>query len=247
MITAVWSFIHSYCSPYVLFVVFTMAVHMMVFWSACVMLMALDLTQKPRWLYNFKIQRDKCSSLEDYKKAAQKALVNQLIGFLFASLVFYICDLLGIGLDMGPELPSLLGSFCRIFGFVFVEEILFFYLHRMFHTRQFYRRFHSVHHEFTAPIGISAIYAHPVEHIVVNLFPLLLGPILLRAHVVELWFWLAIATLDTINSHCGYYTPQSNPAFHDFHHESFRYNFGVLGLLDTFHGTLMTKESISVY
>lgn len=65
-----------------------------------------------------------------------------------------------------------------------------------------------------------------------------MGPILFRAHVVELWFWLTFGIINTINSHSGYEFPFTSAAApHDYHHEAFKYNFGVIGFFDWLHGT----------
>lgn len=37
---------------------------------------------------------------------------------------------------------------------------------RLFHHPTLYKRFHKQHHEWTAPIGVVATYAHPLEHLV---------------------------------------------------------------------------------
>lgn len=50
----------------------------------------------------------------------------------------------------------------------------------------------QIHHEFTAPCGLAAVYAHPVEHLLCNLTPLLLGPLLLGSHLLTTWLWLAL-------------------------------------------------------
>ena len=68
--------------------------------------------------------------------------------------------------------------------------------------------------------------------------PLLLGPIIMQAHITELWLWLTIGIVNTINSHSGYQFPfTSDASTHDYHHESFKYNYGAIGLLDWLHGT----------
>jgi methylsterol monooxygenase len=42
----------------------------------------------------------------------------------------------------------------------------------------------------------------------------------------------------TINSHCGYHFPFfPSPEFHDYHHLKFNTNYGVVGILDSLHGT----------
>jgi methylsterol monooxygenase len=75
------------------------------------------------------------------------------------------------------------------------------------------------------------------------MIPVGAGPILFRSHLLTLWIWLVIALLGTTSHHSGYKLPGilgrglSNPAFHDFHHEQFTNNFGLLGVLDRLHGT----------
>lgn len=40
------------------------------------------------------------------------------------------------------------------------------FLFRLFHHPSLYKHYHKQHHEWTAPIGIVSIYAHPLEHVV---------------------------------------------------------------------------------
>jgi len=60
-----------------------------------------------------------------------------------------------------------------------------------------------------------------------------------------------MAVLNTINSHSGYTLPgfPSNEE-HDFHHSSFNNCYGLLGILDTLHGTnkafLARKQKLAV-
>jgi len=64
------------------------------------------------------------------------------------------------------------------------------------------------------------------------------GPLLCNAHPVSVWAYFAEATINTIVTHSGYILPGvPNATMHDFHHESFKWNFGVLGLMDYLHGT----------
>ena len=44
--------------------------------------------------------------------------------------------------------------------------------------------------------------------------------------------------MSTLNAHSGYHFPLlPSPEFHDYHHLKFNQNFGVLGILDSLHGT----------
>jgi hypothetical protein len=42
--------------------------------------------------------------------------------------------------------------------------------------------------QWTSPIGITSIYAHPVEHVLSNVLPIGIGPLLLGSHIVVFWY-----------------------------------------------------------
>jgi sterol desaturase/sphingolipid hydroxylase (fatty acid hydroxylase superfamily) len=60
------------------------------------------------------------------------------------------------------------------------------------------------------------------------------------SHIMVLWLWLIIALSSTVCGHSGYefpWSPMAPAQVHDYHHESFRSNYGSIGLLDWVHGT----------
>lgn len=78
---------------------------------------------------------------------------------------------------------------------------------------------HKIHHEWTAPVGIACIYCHPLEHMVVNLLPVVAGPLLAGSHVTVAWVWLAMAITTTTITHSGYHFPfLLSSERHDYHH-----------------------------
>jgi fatty acid hydroxylase domain-containing protein 2 len=42
-----------------------------------------------------------------------------------------------------------------------VFDAVFFFFHRIMHSKYFYKKIHKIHHEWKAPIGVMAVYAHP--------------------------------------------------------------------------------------
>ncbi|VDO79711.1 unnamed protein product [Haemonchus placei] len=94
-----------------------------------------------------------------------------------------------------------------------------FQLFRLFHHPKIYKHVHKIHHEWTAPVSITSIYCHPIEHAFSNLMPVLLGPTLCGSHITTLWIWACIAVISTTFSHSGYHFPMSpSPEAHDYHH-----------------------------
>ena len=96
---------------------------------------------------------------------------------------------------------------------------MFFVYCRLFHHPSIYRHIHKIHHEWTAPIGIVSIYAHPLEHLIANVLPVAMGPIVMGSHIATSWMWFTMALLTTVNTHSGYHLPfMPSPEAHDFHH-----------------------------
>jgi sterol desaturase/sphingolipid hydroxylase (fatty acid hydroxylase superfamily) len=203
--------------------------------------LCLDLSGPPRWAARFKVQHGANEPLDRAKlaRALQQIAFNQLIvAWAFAFALAHA--LRWRGNPVLPEHiywgPRLLWDLACI---VVLEEIGFYYSHRLAHENKFlYKNVHKRHHEWTAPIAITAVYAHPLEHIMSNLLPIALGPFVSGCHawIVFLWVGLAIAT--TLTSHSGYHFPLlGSPQQHDLHHKLFSVNYGVMGWLDALHGT----------
>jgi sterol desaturase/sphingolipid hydroxylase (fatty acid hydroxylase superfamily) len=107
-----------------------------------------------------------------------------------------------------------------------------------------YGAIHKRHHEWTAPIGLAAIYAHPIEHVLSNLVPVCAGPLLLGSHLATMLAWQTLATIVTISNHSDYHLPfLPSPEAHDFHHLRFNQNYGVIGLFDYLHGTALRSPT----
>lgn len=218
-----------------------------VYWLNGLILLAVDCVIRPEVLREYKLQPDRHFDFRQLKKVCRNVLSGQIFVVIPYALV---CAQLGkytpLGVRMLPDLPTSRELSFDLLGFVLFDEVFFYYSHRLFHNKvagvNLYTRIHKIHHEFTAPIGLVASYCHPLEMLLSNAVPLTFGGCLMQAHAYSLMSWIVFAVLGTQFHHSGYRFPwvpslDHNPDFHDFHHQRFSCNYGLLGWLDRLHGT----------
>jgi methylsterol monooxygenase len=106
------------------------------------------------------------------------------------------------------------------------------------HWGPFYKHIHKLHHTYSAPFGIAAEYAHPLETIFLGL-GFFVGPLAWcifsdEMHVFTMAVWLAARLIQTVDAHSGYDFPWSlrhiipfwaGSEFHDYHHRAFVGNY----------------------
>lgn len=146
------------------------------------------------------------------------------------------------GVRVGGTLPPYSERAWMLLAHLLVNEVLFFYAHWALHIGVLYRRIHKIHHEFTAPFALAAVYAHPVEFVIADLIPFTAGFLIFRPHIFFVFIWIVGACLGTQTHHSGYRLPwiasfDEQPNFHDFHHMRFNCCYGNIGWLDILHGT----------
>lgn len=222
-----------------LFYLGSMLVPTLAFWGTNCLLLLVDTTGKPSFITRYRIQPDKNNPVDpDRLRHVLKTVLFNYV-FISGSMVVVARSLMTMsGNPCGPELPAFHWALAELAFFALLEEFMFYYSHRLFHHPSLYKRFHKQHHEWTAPIGVVCIYAHPLEHMISNMLPVALGPVLLGSHVTTTAMWYSVALISTTISHCGYHLPfLPSPEFHDFHHLRFNQCFGVFGILDRLHGT----------
>ncbi|XP_067012741.1 fatty acid hydroxylase domain-containing protein 2 isoform X2 [Anabrus simplex] len=226
-------------NPLAFWVFGTTVLTAMVYWIFGGIYTFLDVTNKPAALRRYKIQPGTNEPVDTKRlmKVIGWVLFNQIVvGFPSAYFSFMVMEWRGF--PPLRELPTFHWVLAEMAIHILMEEIGFYYSHRLLHSRYLYRYIHKRHHEWTAPIAVTAIYCHPIEHIFSNLLPPFLGVFLMGSHVATAWLWFSLAILSTLNAHSGYHLPFfPSPEAHDFHHLKFNNCFGVLGVLDRLHGT----------
>ncbi|KAJ8266864.1 hypothetical protein GJAV_G00135570 [Gymnothorax javanicus] len=246
-----WSKLHLLFggNEWALFFMGSMIVPTASFWLFNALLMVADSTGKPTFITRYRIQMDKNSPVDPVKlrHAVKTVLLNQV--FLSMPMLWLAFPAMRWrGEPCSLELPTFHRVLLEIAVCGLLEEVLFYYSHRLFHHPAIYKHIHKIHHEWTAPIGVISLYAHPVEHVLSNMLPVMVGPLLLGSHLTTLSLWFTIALLVTTISHCGYHLPLlPSPEFHDFHHLKFNQCYGVLGVLDRLHGTDTVFRKMKAY
>ncbi|XP_004696805.1 fatty acid hydroxylase domain-containing protein 2 [Echinops telfairi] len=224
---------------WLLYVIGATQVPNLLFWSFNVLLLVVDTTGKPSFISRYRIQIGKNEPVDPVKlrQALRAVLFNQFVISLPIVIALYPF-LKWWGDPCRRELPTFHWFLLELVIFTLVEEVMFYYSHRLFHHPALYKKIHKKHHEWTAPVGVVSLYAHPVEHLVSNMLPPVLGPLVMGSHLSSITIWFSLALITTTISHCGYHLPfLPSPEFHDYHHLKFTQCYGVLGVLDHLHGT----------
>ncbi|PNT76894.1 methylsterol monooxygenase 1-1 isoform X2 [Brachypodium distachyon] len=131
-----------------------------------------------------------------------------------------------VGIRTGLPLPSVGEMAAQLVVYLLVEDYLGYWMHRLLHTKWGYDKIHHVHHEFTAPMGYAAPYAHWAEVLILGV-PAFAGPAIVPCHMTTFWLWFVLRHIEAIDTHSGFSFPLNPTKFipfyggaehHDYHH-----------------------------
>ncbi|KAL2471788.1 Methylsterol monooxygenase 2-1 [Abeliophyllum distichum] len=88
----------------------------------------------------------------------------------------------------------------QILFYFILEDFIFYWGHRILHTKWLYKHVHSVHHEYATPFGLTSEYAHPAEILFLG-FATIVGPAITGPHLITLWLWMVLRVLETVEAH----------------------------------------------
>ncbi|XP_022853237.1 methylsterol monooxygenase 2-2-like isoform X2 [Olea europaea var. sylvestris] len=176
------------------------------------------------WLSKYKIQTKNNTPADRKKCITQLALYHLCVNLPVMVLSYPIFRYMGMRSTL--PLPSWKIISIQILFYFILEDFVFYWGHRILHTKWLYKHVHSVHHEYATPFGLTSEYAHPAEILFLG-FATIIGPAITGPHLITLWLWMVLRVLETVEAHCGYHFPWSlsnflrlygGADFHDYHH-----------------------------
>ncbi|WAQ84472.1 hypothetical protein PtA15_5A42 [Puccinia triticina] len=183
----------------------------------------------------YKLQPNKMASREDQWKCIKYVLwthftveIGQIWGF------HPLAEYFGMATHSVP-FPSISTMAYQIILFFVFEDFFHYWAHRALHTGQLYKKIHKLHHEFSAPFGLAAEYAHPLEILILGIGTIggpLLWCVLTKGnlHILTMYIWVILRLFQAVDAHSGYDFPWSlrnilpfwsGADHHDYHHEKF--------------------------
>jgi sterol desaturase/sphingolipid hydroxylase (fatty acid hydroxylase superfamily) len=196
-------------------------VHLLSYWSFSSIFFIIDCFCLPEKHINW----------SRYKLAAITSFKNQL--YVSLPTLYSVSDRMQTVIEDSVN-DSILFSMWKIFLIINISNLFFYWFHRLLHVPFMFRYVHSKHHEFIEPIGVAALYAHPIEHFLANTFSFICPFLYIGCN-----YYIMLGLLFGGSIIPVFYHTKSFRFFNDHlvHHQLFKYNFGFGGYLDKIFGT----------
>ncbi|MEZ4389616.1 MAG: sterol desaturase family protein [Polyangiales bacterium] len=212
------------------------------------LLFAVPLTwiawREPAWAAPYRLQTRRARAQTLFVPSIARWLVNNALMTAVTALAWPLVALSRF--RVGGPLPSAFEVLWQVALFLYLDDFLFYWMHRAMHSGWLFKRVHSVHHRIYTPWAITGHYMHPVEFVLTGSL-MILGPMLLGSHLLTIFAWIAVRQWEAAEGHCGYELPWSpsrlipgseGAAHHDLHHARVRVNYaGFLPIWDRVFGT----------
>jgi len=125
------------------------------------------------------------------------------------------------------EWPSFVTAFTTMLACMFIHDFWNYWLHRaMHHFPWLYKNVHAKHHDLREPSALGAIYASPIDMLLVG-FGMSLAVIIVKPDYISFLCFVFFQTLQDVSNHTGWNLPfsplsllpfKSDTKYHDLHH-----------------------------
>lgn len=199
------------------YVIYPFVIHLLAYWISSTFFIYLDKIYSTYATIGY----------EKYIRAIKNSLSNQ---FLITLPILYLLHSNIKYAVIKSENDNLLMSFIKLFIIGNISNLIFYCIHRLLHTKLFYKYIHYKHHEYIIPIAPAALYSHPLEHIICNNLAFMIPYILIGLRYDFLLLSIILGSINTTFSHTKYI--ESINMNHYIHHKKFNYNYGFGTTLD---------------
>ncbi|KAE8348433.1 fatty acid hydroxylase superfamily-domain-containing protein [Aspergillus coremiiformis] len=185
----------------------------------------------------YKIQSNKIPSLREQWDCAKFVLLSHFTVELPQIWLFHPMAQF-FGLSTSVPFPTFWTMAYQIAIFFVLEDTWHYFSHRALHWGPLYKAIHKIHHQYSAPFGMAAEYASPIEVMILGFgtvgCPILWCAVTGDLHIFTMYIWIVLRLFQAIDAHSGYEFPWSLHHFlpfwagadhHDLHHEKFVGNY----------------------
>ncbi|KAJ2895453.1 hypothetical protein MKZ38_006565 [Zalerion maritima] len=214
--------------------IMSFVMHEVVYFGRCIPWMIIDRTP---YFNKWKIQKTKIPTLKEQWDCASLVLLSHFTVELPQIWLFHPIATM-CGMDYGVPFPPIWKMALHISVFFFLEDLWHYCFHRLLHYGPLYKAIHKLHHTYSAPFGLAAEYASPIEVMLLAIgtvgAPIAWAATTGDLHLVTMYVWIVARLFQAIDSHSGYDFPWSLRHFlpfwagahhHDIHHEKFIGNY----------------------
>jgi sterol desaturase/sphingolipid hydroxylase (fatty acid hydroxylase superfamily) len=149
-------------------------------------------------------------------RSALYEVVLEQVAFALACYFVIYPLWVAAGGRMSADWPPLWLLLLHLLAFIAIQDTIFYWSHRMLHTRWLFSHVHFRHHRFRIVRSHVAEYAHPLENLF-NLIALFAGPIALGSPLPVVAVWIVVRIAETVEAHSGFAFTGSSSR-HSFHH-----------------------------
>ncbi|KAL2112881.1 hypothetical protein VUR80DRAFT_6160 [Thermomyces stellatus] len=189
------------------------------------------------WFNKYKIQNQKIPTWKEQAHCAGVVFLSHFTVEL-PQIWFFHPIATYAGMEYGVPFPSLSKIIFQVCVFFVMEDTWHYWSHRALHYGPLYKSIHKLHHYYSAPFGLAAEYASPIEVMILGIgtvgSPALWCYFTGDLHLVTMYIWIVARLFQAIDAHSGYDFPWSLRHFlpfwagadhHDVHHEKFIGNY----------------------